>query len=64
MKFWMLYVEGGGAPAFKHDTEVQARREAVRLAQVNSGKKVYLLEATAAVAVVGIQWEVLDDLPF
>lgn len=57
LKFWMLYVEGGSAPARKHENEQDARTEAERLAKT-IGKIVVLLEAKAICACLEppVQW--------
>lgn len=68
LPFWMLYVEGGGAPTFRHDTPDGAKREAERLA-VQTGKRVYVLEAVASCVKNDVTWERSpsredDDIPF
>ena len=40
--FYMVYVEGAGAPARRHDTYDSAYKEAVRLVKKDGGK-VYIL---------------------
>jgi|JI10StandDraft_1071094.scaffolds.fasta_scaffold150024_5 hypothetical protein len=40
--FYMVYLEYGGAPSYKHDTLLSAETEAKRLAQIH-GKKTYVL---------------------
>ena len=42
-RFWMVYVAGKGAPRIKHDTQVAARLEAQRLADLYRST-VYILE--------------------
>lgn len=43
-RFWMVYAEGGGAPARKHFFRDEAEAEAERLA-VKNGRPVYVLES-------------------
>jgi len=43
--FYMIYVEGGNAPAYKHETIESAKLEAQRLAE-KTGKDVFILFAT------------------
>lgn len=43
-QFFMIYMEGGGAPTFKHGTEVEANNEAKRLTE-RFGRKTYVLSA-------------------
>ena len=40
--FWMIYVEGEHAPAYKHNTYESAMAEAKRLAEL-TGKPAYIL---------------------
>ena len=40
--FFMLYMEGGDAPTYKHPTLSSAKTEAERLAKL-FGKKIYIL---------------------
>lgn len=47
--FWMVYGVGQRAPAFQHETEGSAIREAERLAEVNPGMTFVVLEATQAI---------------
>ena len=46
-EFYMIYVEGKGAPTIKHEDLDEARKEAERLAE-KEGKPTYLLTATHA----------------
>lgn len=41
-EFYMLYVEGGHSPVYKHNTPDDAKKEAERLAELTS-KPVYIL---------------------
>ncbi len=50
-KFWMVYVEGGNAPAHKHWSLEQASNECDRLA-TRTSKSVYVLEAVAGSIIV------------
>ena len=43
-QFWMVYVEGLGAPNVKHDTLLSAQREAERFLRENE-QRVFVLEA-------------------
>lgn len=46
--FWMVFREGGRAPAFKHSTEASAVAEAKRIAR-ESGEAVHVLVAVAKI---------------
>lgn len=50
-KFWMLYAEGGGAPAHKHADYMTAMMEAKRIMEDNrwKGARIYVLEATGVI---------------
>jgi hypothetical protein len=54
--FWMVYGEGRAAPAFKHFSEQDARREAERLART-AGGKFYVLASVAACERTDVTWE-------
>ena len=43
-KFWCCYVEGTGGYTYRHAARPLAEQEAERLARLNEGKKVYVLE--------------------
>ena len=45
-KFWMIYVEGKNTPVVRHLDYETAKAECTRLARMETGKKVFLLEAT------------------
>jgi len=62
-KFWMVYVEGKSSPTKKHETLEDAEREAVRLAQQNDGRSVFLLIATAHCRTVrpNVEWRPVPD---
>ena len=50
-EFWMVWRLHGNAPTFRHTTENDARREAVRLARNVPGSKFYLLHAVESFTV-------------
>lgn len=74
MSFWMLFLEGGHAPTFKHGTKKSARDEAKRIAMLHPGKRVWVLEAIASCVKEEVQWSDArgeptlnvadDDIPF
>jgi len=45
-RFWMLFIPGNGAPAFRHMSYRSAHGEACRLARKFPKEKVYILEAS------------------
>ncbi len=47
--FWMVFGVGGRGPAYQHDTEASAVREAERLADMSPGDVFVVLEATHAI---------------
>lgn len=49
--FWMVYGLGQRGPAYQHDTEGSALREAERLAEMSPGTTFVVLEATQAVRI-------------
>ena len=59
--FWMVYVDGGGNPTFKHLSLEQAQLEAERLARANPGSKVYVLKALGVCQVKITRWENLEE---
>ena len=68
--FYMVYMEGEGAPTYKHTTKESAIKEAERLSLL-FGKKTYVLKAGLSIepAPKTITKELLtpqaeDDLPF
>lgn len=63
--FWMIYVEGGGSPTFKHTTWQSVETEAKRLAQ-QTGKKVYILGSVVSYQINEFIVEDCrtNDLPF
>ncbi len=44
-RFWMCFVEGAGAPNFRHMSCDEAQKEAARLARKMPGRRVWLLVA-------------------
>lgn len=64
--FFMVYLEGGSNPAFRHATLLDAEIEAKRLSQ-RYGKKAYILATIKAVKNYVCEITDLrptDDLPF
>ncbi len=61
LKFWPCYVEGtNGGVHYKHYNLHAARKEAERLARINPGKSVYLLECIGKckVPLIQVEWEI------
>jgi hypothetical protein len=48
-KYWMVLVEGGRTPEFRHPSNAAAKIEAERLARLNPGQVVCVLECVAMV---------------
>ena len=69
-KFWMVWIEGGPAPTFKHDSREGANREAERLALAMPSATYHVLEAVAACKKSTVQWSEAEedyqgsDVPF
>jgi hypothetical protein len=65
--FYMIYVEGGNSPTYKHDSYESASKEAYRLAGT-TGKEVFILSAIASckkeIINIGARKPEDDDLPF
>ncbi len=65
--FYMIYVEGGNSPTYKHDSYESASKEAYRLART-TGKEVFILSAIASckkeIINIGARKPEDDDLPF
>ena len=63
----MLYVEDGNTPAYKHQTQESAEKEAKRLAKL-TGKKVFILQAQKCIELNEFKETYLrefdDDNPF
>lgn len=57
--FWMVFVEGGHLPVKKHHRKELASEEAERLARLNPGKNVHVLEsiATAVLKPYPVSWD-------
>lgn len=68
--FYMLYLDGGGAPTVCHGTKEAAKAEAERLARAHSGRRVYVMQAVASVIKSDVAWESApglasdDEIPF
>ena len=66
--FYMIYVEGGNAPTYKHETLESAQYEAKRLAD-KSDKKVYILCSVCSIErkqydIVNLMPDAEPQLPF
>lgn len=65
--FYMIYVEGGNSPTYKHDSYESASKEAYRLAGT-TGKEFFILSAIASckkeIINIGARKPEDDDLPF
>ena len=65
--FYMIYVEVGNSPTYKHDSYESASKEAYRLAGT-TGKEVFILSAIASckkeIINIGARKPEDDDLPF
>ncbi len=63
-KFWMVYLDGGGAPTATHNDIDQAKREAERLAR-KYGKRAFVLESKLAVELETppVKWTDTDKEP-
>lgn len=57
-RYWMVH--GVGVPNVRHATEHDARAEAERLARVNRGQTLVVLEAIARVTASDVKWEPLE----
>ena len=64
--FYMLYVEGGNSPTYKHESWESARTEAYRLSILTGGQRVSLLRATSYIECKQTFYESSEseDLPF
>jgi len=49
-KFWMVYVENSSGSKVRHSDYDTALKEAKRLARLNNGKSVYLMEGILIVS--------------
>lgn len=64
--FYMVFVGGGDAPTYKHESQYSASNEAKRLAAL-LGKKAYVLRALESIECAKFDIKTLaapDDLPF
>ena len=66
--FYMVYMEGEGAPTYKHDTKESAKKEAERLSLL-FGKRTYVLKAEFSIepapkTITTILVQPESDLPF
>ena len=64
--FYMVFVEGGNNPVFKHKYPASANQEAKRLSEISGGKKAYVLKAVRCYQVTTKEIELNpeDNLPF
>lgn len=61
--FYMIYLEGGGAPTYQHDNRESAKAEAKRLAKLH-GRPAYILEAKTKInAVVSTNFYIKNFKP-
>ena len=64
-KFWMVYVESGNNPTYRHETLELAKAEAKRLTIDYPVKKAYVLEVLGYMQKVEVEWHYAnDELPF
>jgi hypothetical protein len=66
-EFFMVWRDDGSVPTFRHQNDVGARKEAVRLARLNPGKKFYTLRATESFLVPApevVCEKLSDEMPF
>ncbi len=63
-KFWMVYLENGNSPTFRHNSIESARQEAERLTR-QTGRRAYVLETRQAVelAPAPVKWTETDEEP-
>jgi len=63
--FWMIYVEGGNSPNYRHETRESALEEAKRLAR-NTHRKAYILESTGYMKLKDVEfhWMNTDNILF
>lgn len=59
--FYMLYVEGGGAPTHQHRSPENAKQEAERLAR-QTGRRVHVLKSVASCLKTDVQWSQPDPV--
>lgn len=66
-QFWLVWCPGGpngGQPTVRHRSRDDARREAERLARLNSGQQFYVLLAVEMCERNDVIWQALDEMPF
>jgi hypothetical protein len=61
---WFVWNPQGRIPTFEHPNEDSARKEAARLARLNSGQRFLVLKSVAEVEVNDLRWREFDDMPF
>ena len=63
-KFWMVYLENGNSPTFRHSSVEAARQEAERLTR-QTGRRAYVLETRQAVELSEppVKWTETDKEP-
>lgn len=65
--FWVVWQPNTGNPTVRHASEMEAQREAHRLAEFNPGREFYVLQALTVSRKVSVVTERLDEsiaLPF
>lgn len=55
-KFWLVWHERGSYPIFKHENYEDACNEAERLAKLNQGIKIYVLECVSSCVKDDVVW--------
>ncbi|MBS1453603.1 MAG: hypothetical protein HP002_09505 [Lentisphaeria bacterium] len=63
-KFWMVYLENGNCPTFRHDSVESAAKEAERLTR-QTGRRAFVLESKQAVELSEppVKWTDTDKEP-
>lgn len=63
-KFWMVYLENGNNPTFRHDSVESAAKEAERLTR-QTGRRAFVLESKQAVELSEppVKWTDTDKEP-
>lgn len=63
--FYLVWREGSGHAAYRHETQASAAEEAERLALKAPGERFFVLAAVRAVrAHRPVEWEEFSDVPF
>lgn len=57
--FWMVFVDGKQSPIRKHYTQEDAEKEAERLAKLQRGSKVHILQTVRSCIVEEVKWETI-----